>query len=270
MKLALGVFDGVHRGHQQVIERAHRVITFDPHPNTGIHLLTTLRERQDLIGNLDVIHFNRRLTNLSPRDFIKKIILPRYKNLEGIIVGHDFAFGYNREGNVSTLEALGKEFDFTVEVIPEYKIKGKQIRSSAIRRLLAQGDVTTANLYLGRTYQLTGKVVHGHGRGATLGFPTLNIEPDHPNKLIPCEGVYAGEVILDNKIYKAAIFIGECRTFGESEKVIEAHVLDYTGQAYGKTCTLFFNKYLRPEQKFSSQKKLIAQIKKDIARLRAL
>jgi riboflavin kinase/FMN adenylyltransferase len=270
MKIALGVFDGVHRGHQKVIECAHRVVTFDPHPNTGIHLLTTLSERQDLIGNLDIIRFNRRISNLAPRDFIKKIILPRYKDLETIIVGHDFAFGYNREGSVETLKELGKEFDFTVEVIPECLYKGKPIRSSAIRKLLARGNVETANQYLGRAYQLTGKIVHGRGRGAKLGFPTINIHPDHPDKLIPCEGVYAGEVILDNKIYRAAIFIGERQTFGESEKVIEAHVLDFQGKVYGKTCTLFFKKYLRPEQKFSSQKKLIAQIKKDIAGLRAL
>ncbi len=265
MKLALGVFDGVHLGHQKIIETAHRVITFDPHPNKGVHLLTTLQERQDLIGNLDVLKFTSRIANMYPQDFIEQIIVRKYRP-EIIIVGHDYAFGYNRSGKVDTLIELGKKYNFKVEVIDEVIIDGHPVRSSLIRKLLAKGDVKEANKLLGRDYVLTGKVVHGHGRGIGLGFPTVNLKTD-VSKLVPGQGVYKGEAIYQNKIYKAAIFIGERQTFGEHERVIEAHLLNFHEQAYGKQVTLFFQDFLRPEQKFTGADQLIEQIKKDISRI---
>ena len=267
IKIAVGVFDGVHKGHQKVIEKAHLVISFDPHPNKAVHLLTTPAERQDLIGNIKFIKFNKKISQMSPEDFVKMLVKKFHP--ESICVGHDFAFGYNREGNVQILRQLGEKYGFIVEEIPEVFIDGIPVRSSAIRKLLAKGDIAQATEFLGREYQVSGKIVHGVGRGKTLGFPTINVCPDHPDKLLPLEGVYAGEVILEKKIYRCAIFIGECESFGETKKVLEAHILNFNGNVYGKKCTLFFKNYLRPVQKFANQEALKNQIRQDIASLQA-
>ncbi len=264
MKLALGVFDGVHSGHQKIIEKAHRVITFDPHPNKGVHLLTTIAERRGLIGNLDVIKFTKKIQNMYPQDFIEKIIVRRYRP-EILVVGHDYAFGYNRAGDLRMLVELGKKFNFKVEIVPEVELDGQPVRSSLIRRFLAHGDVESAARYLSRNYSLAGKVVHGHGRGKKLGFPTINIKPGHPNKLIPGAGVYAGEVIVNNKLYPAAVFVGERQTFNETKRVIEAHLINFQGRLYGKKAVVFFKKFIRAEKKFDSAEALAQQIKKDIA-----
>lgn len=269
MKIALGVFDGVHCGHQKIIEKAHRVITFNPHPNKGVHLLTTLAERKDLIGNLDVIKFTSRLANMYPQDFIEEIIVKKFKP-EAIVIGHDFAFGYNRSGNAALLTELGKKFNFTTEIVAEVCIDGLPVRSSAIRRFLAKGDIKEANKFLGRDYMLSGKVVHGCGRGTGLGFPTINVEPEFANKLIPGEGIYKGEVIAQNKLYRAAIFVGERQTFDEHQRVLEAYLLGFSGDLYNQQVTLFFQDYLRPEQKFENQQKLISQIKADIEKIKKM
>lgn len=262
MKLALGVFDGVHRGHQKIIEKAHRVITFDPHPNRGVHLLTTLAERKDLIGNLEVIKFTDRIANMYPQDFIEGIVVKKFKP-EALVVGHDFAFGYNRSGNSALLIELGKKYKFEVEIVSEVDIDGLPVRSSAIRRFLAAHDIEEANKFLGRDYMLSGKVIHGSNRGTGLGFPTLNIEPEG-NKLIPGEGIYKGEVIIRNKLYAAAIFIGERQTFNEHQRVIEAHILDFSGDIYDETVTIFFQRFIREERKFADAEALQRQIRKDI------
>ena len=264
MKLALGVFDGVHIGHQKVIEKAHRVMTFDPHPNPGRHLLTTLKERQDLIGNLDVIRFNKWVSNLSPEDFVKKIILKRYKNLTTVIVGEDFAFGYNREGDTKTLLDLGKKHGFDVEIIPEITYQKEPVRSTEIRHFLGHGNLEMATKYLGRAYQLSGRIYRGSGTGHKLGFPTINIQPEDSNKLIPLEGVYKGEAIVNNQAYKAAIFIGTRKTFDGEHKVVEAHLLGFNQKVYGKRATVFFYEYLRNEKKFKDATALSKQIKRDV------
>lgn len=266
MKVAIGVFDGVHRGHQKVIEKAHRVITFDPHPHP-IQLLSTVSERQDLIGNLDVLKFNKALSSLSPEEFIEKYVVKPYAP-EAIIVGHDFIFGHERAGNVATLRTLGKKFNFTVEEVPEYCHNSRPVRSSTIRDLLRASKIEEANELLGRDYQLNGTVAYGEGVGHQLGFPTINVKLEDPNKLIPGHGVYAGEAIVLNKIYRCAIFIGTRQTFNGKNTVIEAHLLDFDHQAYTKKCTLFVKKLLRPEQKFPTREALIEQIKKDVQQIR--
>lgn len=268
MKVAIGVFDGVHRGHQKVIEKAHRIITFDPHPHP-LQLLTTVPERQDLIGTLDVLKFNKAMASLSPAAFIEKYIVKPYAP-EAIIVGHDFVFGHDRSGNIETLRELGNTFKFTVEEIPEYCHNGQPVRSSKIRDLLRNCKVAEANELLGRDYQLNGTVAYGEGVGHQLGFPTINIQLADHRKLIPGYGVYSGEMIILNKLYRAAIFIGTRQTFNGTDTVIEAHLLDFDHQTYTKHCTLFIQKYLRPEHKFPTREALIEQIKKDVQQIRQM
>ncbi|MFC1517746.1 bifunctional riboflavin kinase/FAD synthetase [Candidatus Margulisiibacteriota bacterium] len=265
MKIALGVFDGVHLGHQKVIERAHRVFTFHPHPNRGIHLLTTLRERKELINNLEIVKFGPKIGSLTPEEFVRDFLVKRYRP-EVVCVGEDYAFGYNRRGNVSFLRKLGKKYNYQVEIIPEVDIKGKPIRSSRIRRLLGERRIEEAAVLLGRDYQLSGKVVHRQGLGRKLGFPTANIKVDK-NKLIPGTGVYSGKVIVANKLYPCAISIGEQKTFGGHNIEIEVYILNFKHNIYRKRITVFFEKFIRHQKKFSSAGQLVAQIKKDILKI---
>jgi riboflavin kinase / FMN adenylyltransferase len=267
MKIALGVFDGVHLGHLKVIERVHRVVTLHPHPNTGVHLLTTLAERRDLINNLDVIKFNSRIGHLTPEEFIRDIIVKRYRP-EAVCVGDDFAFGYNREGDVRTLKELGRKYGFAVEVVPEVDIKNRPVRSSRIRHLLGTGQVVEAAELLGRDYTISGKVVRGRGIGHKLGFPTANIRTDK-DKLVPRPGVYSGHIIVANEYHPCAISIGEQETFGIERAVeVEAYIIGFSRNIYGKRVTLFFEKFLREQKKFKDKKALAAQIKNDVKKVK--
>jgi riboflavin kinase/FMN adenylyltransferase len=271
-KIALGIFDGVHLGHQKVIEKAHWVVTFHPHPSfalkhdSDMRYLTTLSERKILIGNLAVIKFNRRLAQKSAERFVKDILVKRFHPTE-VIVGFDFCFGKNREGNVKTLTQLGRKFGFKVTVIPPYRMKGTPVKSSVIRNLLDEGQIEKANVLLGREYFVTGKVVKGLGRGRKIGFPTANVKADI-HKLIPGCGVYAGSAIVNNQSYPAAINIGNQPTFNDGQYQMEAHLLNYNGpKLYGKPITIIFEKFIRPEQKFKSVVELKRQIKKDVAKV---
>lgn len=266
MKIALGVFDGVHLGHQKVIERAHRVLTFHPHPNQGVHLLTTIPERQGLINNLDIVKFTTKLGQLTPEEFIRDFLVKKFKP-SVVCVGDDYAFGYNRSGNLEMLKKFGEKYDFQIEVIKEVDYQGTPIRSSRIRHLLAESKVEEAAKLLGRNYQLSGKVVRGHGVGKTLGFPTANIQVDK-NKLIPGIGVYSGEVIANNKLYPCAISIGERKTFEGHQVEVEAYILDFNENIRSKRITVFFKEYLRAQRKFSTKEELKAQITKDIDKIR--
>lgn len=262
MKIALGVFDGVHLGHQKVIEKAHRVLTFHPHPNKGVHLLTTLAERKSLINNLEVVKFNEKLGKLSPEEFIRDFLVKKYKPQE-IIVGHDYAFGYNRSGNVKSLKDFGKKYNFEVLEVGEIKYKGRPIRSSWIRQLLGKGKIEEAALLLGRNYSLGGKVVRGCGIGRALGFPTANVKVDE-NKLVPKSGVYQGEVIVGNKLFPCAISIGEQKTFNGHKVEVEVHIINFCGNIYHQRIKIFFNKFIRLQQKFANKEQLKNQIKKDV------
>ena len=257
MKVAIGVFDGVHRGHQKVIEKAHLVLTITPHPNPEIKLLTTSAEKKDLIGNIAEFKFTPRNANLTPEDFI--VWLKKKYAPQEIIVGHDFHFGRQRQGNLAVLKKLGRKYGIAITEIPEHVYQKTAVRSSLIREYLRAGKISAANALLGRDYQLTGRVVRGKRLGRKLGFPTANLCPDCPQKLIPADGVYRGEVIAAHKLYTAAVFIGDGR--------MEAHLLNFRGNLYGRRLTLFLQKYLRPIVKFDSLKDLQKQIKRDVSRL---
>ena len=245
MILALGVFDGVHLGHQQIIAKADKVITFDPHPNQGVHLLTTISERKLLIPNLEIITFDEHLSRLSPEAFIRDIIISRFSPSK-IIVGYDFAFGYNRSGHLGVLQELGLKYNFQVEVIPEYKIAGLTPKSSTIRHLLGDGDVESAAKLLGRNYTVTGIVSPGKQLGRELGFPTANLQIP-TEKLIPAQGVYLGDNCLIN--------VGE---------IMEVHILEFSGDLYNQSLTVEFVKKIRSEMVFENHEALKVQIEKDL------
>ncbi|MBU0580195.1 MAG: bifunctional riboflavin kinase/FAD synthetase [Candidatus Margulisbacteria bacterium] len=268
MKIAMGVFDGVHLGHIKVIERAHKVLTFHPHPNKGVHLLTTVAERKELINNLEVVKFSNKLGSLTPEEFVRDFLVKKYKP-EVVCVGDDFAFGYNRSGNVETLKKLGEKHGFQIEVTPEVDIGGKPVRSSRIRILLGKGKVEEAAQLLGRDYKISGKVIHGRGIGKKLGFPTANIKTDK-DKLIPKPGVYAGKIIVNNQLFPCAISIGEQSTFGGHHIEIEAYIFNFKHNIYRKKVTFFFEKFIRLQRKFKDKKALQKQIAQDIKKIKNL
>jgi riboflavin kinase/FMN adenylyltransferase len=281
--VALGTFDGVHNGHRQIIKAAisyakrqkchSAVITFDPHPQEivaperGLKLLTTLKEREELISQLGadsviVINFNRRTQRLSNRAFVKKYLFKRLA-VRQVFVGYDYAFGRGRSGDVSILKKLGRQYGFGVTVVPAVKFKHHLIKSGKIRELLAEGKFALALRLLGHPYRLTGKVVKGDGRGAKLGFPTANLNTDR-DKLIPAQGVYFGYV--DGK--KCLVNIGSRPTFGERKQSVEVHILNFNQAIRGKTIRVDLFRRLRDEKQFADVEKLKQQIKKDIVQAR--
>jgi len=281
--IALGTFDGVHKGHQKIIKTAIRyawlhqkpsvVITFDPHPQSvvapgrGLRLLTTLEERAALIEELGadylvVIKFNAQLRSFSAEKFIKEILV---KNLKAatVFVGFDFAFGKSRSGSADNLRKIGEDLGIEIKVVRPVRDRLKVIKSSLIRECLSRGDLKKSVRLLGRGYILEGKVGRGIGRGKDLGFPTANLQVGN-RKLIPAHGVYAGYTWVEGKRYKAAIYIGSRPTFPEKEVAVEAHILNFRRDIRGKTVKLELLEYFHPDLQFADVDQLIARIRKDI------
>jgi riboflavin kinase/FMN adenylyltransferase len=279
--VALGTFDGVHRGHQKVILAAVKyakkigahsaVITFDPHPQEvvaperGIRLLTTLEEREALfcslgIDSVIVIRFTPKMRALSYDKFIQRYLVQKL-GVRGVLVGYDHAFGRGRSAGTNELRQLGRQLGFSVTVVPAVKVGSQLPKSGLIRKLLGQGDFNQAVKLLGHPYRITGKVVRGEGRGKTLGFPTANLSVDR-RKLIPAAGVYFGQV-ADRK---CLVNIGFGPTFGHRERLVEVHLLGFRGNLRGKKLKVDLERRLRDEKKFESAAALVVQIKKDIAR----
>jgi riboflavin kinase/FMN adenylyltransferase len=282
--LTIGVFDGVHRGHQEIIHRltagAHEngapavVLTFSPHPalvlaGRDIRCLTTPEERAAILFSLGIdavinMEFTRELAEHTAEDFMAD--LKRHLGLKELLTGHDFALGKNRAGNLERLARLGLDLGYRVSTLEPVQFNNEVISSTLIRQAIAEGDVNRAAGKLGRYYALTGPVIPGDGRGRTIGIPTANV--DIPTcKAIPLNGVYACWASLDDKRYRAVVNIGLRPTFtgptGQVLPRVEAHLLDYTADLYGRTITLEFVERLRAEQKFPSVDALVAQIKSD-------
>lgn len=284
--VTVGTFDGVHQGHRELIgtlvykarELGCRsvVVTFDPHPreilqpgSPGLGLLTTPEERAELLAGLGVdtmvvIPFNRDFSLMDSVSFIESVIYGKI-GLKAFIIGYDHHFGHNREGDSHTLALLGEKLGFTVDVVEAREIDHKAVSSSSARRSLTQdGDTELVQRLLGRPYRLTGVVVHGDARGRAIGFPTANINLEDKRKIIPKVGVYAVRVEIDGQMLQGMMNIGYRPTFGLSEAPrLEVHVLDFSGDLYGKRITVHFVARIRDEQKFDGVEALVAQLRQD-------
>ncbi len=280
--LTIGVLDGVHRGHYHLISRlTHEasvtgrqsgVVTFRNHPASVLsptyksQYLTTLHERISLISNLGVdlvapVTFDPELSKLPARDFIA--LLQKHLRMSGLVVGPDFAMGHERDGDVKALTTLGTEIGFTVSVADVLEDKGQPIRSTTIRQALAEGNVTRVAELLGRSFVLRGVVVEGDKRGRTLGFPTANLEV--PLEMaVPGNAIYATWAYVDERRYMAATSIGTRPTFGGNERTVEAFLLDFEDDLYGREIRLEFVNRLRAEEKYDTIQKLLEQIDKDV------
>ena len=282
--ITIGTFDGVHLGHQKILnhvlhladEKKSRsfVITFEPHPrlvvskNYDIKLLTTLDEKVKLfekigIDNLMVIKFTKEFSGLSSKEFVRNYICNKI-GANHIVVGYDHKFGKNRDGDENKLRELGKLMDFDVTKVDPITAGDTIISSTKIRNLLSEGDIALANKFLGRAYTLSGKVVNGAGRGRSLGFPTANIEVENIHKLIPGNGVYAVSVWSNKEKFAGIMNIGLRPTFNQTPNVIiEVHILNFDKDIYNKDLQIEFLRRLRAEKKFSSKDELIRQINID-------
>jgi riboflavin kinase/FMN adenylyltransferase len=280
--LTVGVFDGVHLGHQHLIKKLNEqaaerkllsgVVTFRGHPEEvlcpqiKLAFLTSLEERISLIQNLGVeftaiLSFTPEVAQLSARQFVSS--LKEQLKMQGLVIGPDFALGRGREGNATVLNALGQELGFTVTSVPKLTVEGQVVSSTLIREALSQGDMKRVARLLGRYFTLSGVVVTGSKRGRLLGFPTANIAPQ-PSRALPPDGVYVTWAQIDNKLYRAATNIGVSPTFDGGERMIEAYVLDFNGDLYGCQVTLQFIERIRDEVHFATPEELQQQIDRDV------
>lgn len=285
--LTLGNFDGVHRGHQAIVRRALDearavdgqvvVLTFHPHPVAVLApkkaplLLQSLHDRLTLLRDLGVHvvvlqRFTPRFAALDPEAFIRDYLGAHLEMLH-VVVGHNVSFGRARAGTVETLRTLGARHGFAVDAVGPVTVGEAQVSSSALRRLIAAGDVRRARALLGRPFALRGRVVHGEQRGRTLGFPTANLH-QRSGVLLPADGVYAVRARVDGGSLPAVLNIGVRPTFGVLRRTVEAHVLDFDGDLYGRWLSLELVERLRGEQRFPGIDALRAAIAADVARAR--
>jgi len=287
--VTIGNFDGVHRGHQYLFKNLVRqarsagagaaVITFDPHPKMILHpdrrpfyLITTIEEKIELIAaqgvdGMLIIPFSLEFSRTTAQEFVCGLLWDKLR-IRKILIGHDYTFGRGKEGNEAFLVARGEQLGFAVEVMNAFTSNGDIISSTLVRNAILAGDVKKAAACLGRPYNLVGTVVAGHRRGASLGFPTANIDPE--KVLLPARGVYAAQARLVGKIYRSVLNIGWNPTFADERLSVEAHLLDFQGDIYGRTLEVLFYERLRAEQKFASPAELIDQIGRDVARAREI
>ncbi|MFH0846805.1 MAG: bifunctional riboflavin kinase/FAD synthetase [Chloroflexota bacterium] len=280
--VAIGIFDGVHLGHQHLLRElvtlakkqgsSSLVITFSEHPevilNPGTSLphLTSLKERVALIKDegvdeVIVLPFTKEVAGMTARSFLS--MLQKNFRLCCLVVGSDFALGREREGNIARLRRLGKEMDFSVSAIPPVMVVGEIVSSTLVREALAQGDMKKVAELLGRPLSLRRRVIAGNGRGARLGFPTANLEVE-PEQALPPDGVYASLASIGNKSYNSLTYIGRRPTFGKGERAVEVYLFDYREDLYGSELKVDIISRLRPDRKFDNPAELKSQIKEDI------
>lgn len=278
----IGTFDGVHRGHQEILRRVlsvararggtAAVFTFTGHPLAVLNparaprLITPYPLKRHLLGAsgielLVAVPFTRALADTSAEDFVKTILVDRLR-AQVVCIGHDFGFGRDRRGTPVLLESLGREYGFGVEVVPPVCIGGVPVRSTRIRELLAGGAVREAARFLGRLYRVLGRVERGRGRGRALGFPTANLRP--PDHLLVPDGVYACRAEIAGGVHDAVANVGQAPTFGGGDRWVEVHLLPWDGgELYGQEMALGFVERLRGEERFASAADLRTQIARD-------
>jgi len=284
----IGNFDGVHLGHQAVLgQLAERgaelglptvVVTFEPHPREFFARgavparLTRFREKLQALRRFSVarvvcLRFDQALANMPAAAFIRRLLVEGLA-VRYLVVGDDFRFGKGREGDFAMLRAAGDEQGFQVAAMHTFNVDGMRVSSTRIREALAQDDLLTAEKLLGRPYRMCGRVVHGDGRGRTIGFPTANIHLHRSSS--PVSGVYAVEVFgLDKEPLAGVANVGTRPTLGGTQSRLEAHLFDFDADIYGRYVHVDFLHKLRPEQRFESLEELVAQIRKDAAEARA-
>ena len=283
--ITVGTFDGVHRGHWQVLERVRErasavggpavLVTFDPHPLRIVRpeaappLLTTPVEKTEVLAESGLsyvvfVAFTRELQQYSPERFVKEILLERLHVAE-LVIGYDHGFGKGRSGDVETLRRLGEEEGFVVHVVEPVEAAGAPISSSRIRAAVQAGDMRAATAGLGRPYSIRGVVVRGEGRGRHLGFPTANIQVEQGDKLIPPAGIYAVRGVLRSGPVDGVLHLGPRPTFPGSPPTIELHLLDFGGDLYGEVVRVDFIERLRDILPFGGVPELVAAIEADVA-----
>ncbi len=288
MLLTIGVFDGVHLGHKYLISQLKEhakhqdllggVVTFRQHPpevllpQTGLPYLTSPAEKVSLLKNegvdaVIILSFTRELARLSAKQFL--VLLKKYLRMRGLVIGPDFVLGRNREGDADTLRTLGQNMGFSVTVIPPAKVDGEVVSSTAIRDALALGDIKKVIRLTGRPLSLQGHTTTGAGRGSEMGFPTTNMGFD-PKKALPANGVYATWAYVDGKVYQSVTNIGTRPTFGNNERTVETHILNYQGNLYGRELKIDVVERLRDEKLFDTVEELKKQIAEDVKQGRAI
>jgi riboflavin kinase / FMN adenylyltransferase len=288
--VTVGTFDGVHRGHWEVLEavrkRAGRVgmpavlVTFHPHPLRVVRpdhapaLLTTPLEKKEILAEsaLDYavfLPFTHVLEGYSPERFVEEILVGRLR-MKHLVIGYDHGFGRGRSGDADTLMEIGARMGFGVHVVEAFRTNGGAVSSSGIRRALHEGRVEDAARGLARPYSLRGPVVRGDGRGQELGFPTANVQVGDPDKLLPKEGVYAVHATLRRGEFRGVLHLGPRPTFQGSPPSVELHIFDFEGDLYGETVRVDFCGRIRDIHRFASRSELIAAIRDDCEQAAAL
>ncbi len=281
--LTLGTFDGVHVGHKKILEKVIQknsgddseslVLTFFPHPRmvlenkSEVKLLNTLDEKIELLQKIGlenlVIHpFDEKFSKLTAQEFVKTVLVNQF-NIKKIIIGYDHRFGRNRTANIDDLIKFGKQYNFEVEQISVQEIEAVSVSSTKIRKALQDGNMNLANDYLGYNYFLTGKVIKGKQLGRTIGFPTANLKIEENYKLIPRNGVYVIQSIINTKTVFGMMNIGYNPTVSGEKLSIEIHYFDFDEDLYGQPISVSMLQFLRPEQKFDSFQLLKEQLEKD-------
>ncbi len=279
-----GTFDGVHLGHQKILNRLketaqrHRgetvVLTYWPHPrlvlypdDQSLRLLNTFEEKAELLKEQGIQHlvripFTREFSQISSVRFITEILVENL-GTKKLVIGYDHRFGKNREGSFAELQANGPRYGFDVEEIPAQDIDHVTISSSKIRAALETGDVQTAHQFLGRHYAITGRVIKGDQLGRVLGYPTANLDLDAHHKLVPAEGIYAVRVLQGHQTHRGMLYIGTRPTIDGTKQVIEVNIFDFNREIYGENLTVEFIQLLRRDARFSSLNDLKNQLEKD-------
>jgi riboflavin kinase/FMN adenylyltransferase len=288
--VTVGTFDGVHRGHWHVLQSVRSaaerlglpsvLVTFDPHPLAIVRpdrappLLSTPGEKIEVLAEsgidyMVIVRFDAKLASYPPERFVREYLIGRF-GMRHLVIGYDHGFGRDRSGDASTLQQIGRELGFSVDVIGPVAQGEDPVSSTAIRQALQAGDVEVAARALGRPYSMRGAVIRGDGRGRQLGFPTANLRIPHPDKLVPSQGVYAARAQLRGRTVNGALHLGPRPTFPGAAPAIELHLFDFDDDLYGEEIGVLFCARLRDIQRFDSVAALVGAIEADCTAARAL